>query len=64
MLTAQFEVNDPNTTVAPMPLDAIIFDVDGTLAETEETHRIAFNQAFAERLARGDAPYASPQSLL
>ncbi|NOU06850.1 MAG: HAD-IA family hydrolase [Hyphomicrobiaceae bacterium] len=31
-----------------MPLDAIIFDVDGTLAETEETHRIAFNQAFAE----------------
>ncbi len=25
---------------------AIIFDVDGTLAETEETHRRAFNQAF------------------
>ncbi|TPG39726.1 HAD family hydrolase [Sphingomonas koreensis] len=31
-----------------MPLKAIIFDVDGTLAETEETHRRAFNQAFAE----------------
>ena len=25
---------------------AIIFDVDGTLAETEETHREAFNRAF------------------
>lgn len=25
---------------------AIIFDVDGTLAETEETHRVAFNRAF------------------
>ncbi len=29
-------------------LEAIIFDVDGTLAETEETHRAAFNQAFEE----------------
>ena len=28
---------------------ALIFDVDGTLAETEEYHRQAFNQAFAER---------------
>jgi HAD superfamily hydrolase (TIGR01509 family) len=27
---------------------AIIFDVDGTLAETEEAHREAFNRAFAE----------------
>ena len=27
---------------------ALIFDVDGTLAETEETHRQAFNDAFAE----------------
>ena len=26
---------------------ALIFDVDGTLAETEEAHRAAFNQAFA-----------------
>ena len=26
---------------------AIIFDVDGTLSETEETHRKAFNRAFA-----------------
>lgn len=31
-----------------MSLRAIIFDVDGTLAETEETHRAAFNRAFAE----------------
>jgi HAD superfamily hydrolase (TIGR01509 family) len=28
-------------------LQALIFDVDGTLAETEEFHRDAFNQAFA-----------------
>jgi HAD superfamily hydrolase (TIGR01509 family) len=31
-----------------MPLEAIIFDVDGTLAETEEVHRRAFNEAFAD----------------
>ncbi|WP_088346687.1 MULTISPECIES: HAD-IA family hydrolase [Rhodomicrobium] len=29
-------------------LQAIIFDVDGTLAETEEVHRAAFNRAFAD----------------
>jgi HAD superfamily hydrolase (TIGR01509 family) len=29
-------------------LKAIIFDVDGTLAETEEAHRTAFNRAFAD----------------
>ena len=28
-------------------IKAIIFDVDGTLSETEEIHRKAFNQAFA-----------------
>jgi HAD superfamily hydrolase (TIGR01509 family) len=28
---------------------ALIFDVDGTLAETEELHRQAFNHAFARR---------------
>jgi HAD superfamily hydrolase (TIGR01509 family) len=32
--------------VARRPLRAIIFDVDGTLAETEELHRRAFNEAF------------------
>ena len=31
-----------------MPLKAIIFDVDGTLADTEDAHRVAFNQTFAE----------------
>lgn len=31
-----------------MPVRALIFDVDGTLAETEEIHRAAFNGAFAE----------------
>lgn len=29
-------------------LRGLIFDVDGTLAETEELHRISFNAAFAE----------------
>ncbi len=31
-----------------MSIKAIIFDVDGTLSETEETHRRAFNQTFRE----------------
>ena len=35
-----------------MSLEALVFDVDGTLAETEELHRCAFNQAFA-RLGLG-----------
>ena len=30
-----------------MKLQALIFDVDGTLAETEELHRQAFNESFA-----------------
>lgn len=29
-------------------LEAILFDVDGTLADTEEVHRSAFNEAFKE----------------
>lgn len=31
-----------------MTLKALIFDVDGTLAETEEAHRAAFNRTFKE----------------
>lgn len=31
-----------------MSIKAIIFDVDGTLADTEEGHRKSFNKAFAE----------------
>ncbi len=31
-----------------MTIKAIIFDVDGTLADTEDAHRRAFNKAFAE----------------
>ena len=31
-----------------MTLQALLFDVDGTLADTEETHRQAFNAAFLE----------------
>ncbi|MFT3956119.1 MAG: HAD-IA family hydrolase [Piscinibacter sp.] len=29
-----------------MSIEALIFDVDGTLADTEEAHRVAFNHAF------------------
>jgi HAD superfamily hydrolase (TIGR01509 family) len=29
-------------------LEALLFDVDGTLAETEEIHRLAFNRAFGD----------------
>jgi beta-phosphoglucomutase-like phosphatase (HAD superfamily) len=29
-------------------LEALIFDVDGTLADTEEAHRCAFNEAFRQ----------------
>ena len=35
-----------------MAIEALIFDVDGTLADTEEAHRTAFNLAF-ERLRLG-----------
>ena len=36
-------------TAASIPLRAVIFDVDGTLADTEpEGHRVAFNRAFDE----------------
>ncbi len=31
-----------------MTLRALIFDVDGTLADTEEAHRLAFNAAFRD----------------
>ncbi len=34
---------------SPGNLQALIFDVDGTLADTEEAHRLAFNDAFAEQ---------------
>ena len=31
-----------------MKLEALLFDVDGTLVDTEELHRQSFNQAFLE----------------
>lgn len=41
-------------------LRALIFDVDGTLAETErDGHRVAFNQAFAEQ----GVPWRWPEGL-
>lgn len=36
-----------NHDTAEIPaLEALLFDVDGTLADTEDTHRVAFNAAF------------------
>jgi beta-phosphoglucomutase-like phosphatase (HAD superfamily) len=40
----QDEAQDAPSTVA-----ALIFDVDGTLADTEEAHRCAFNEAFEQQ---------------
>ena len=34
--------------MTPHNLQALIFDVDGTLADTERAHLAAFNHAFAE----------------
>src|SRR5512146_1848665 len=34
--------------MTPTRLTALIFDVDGTLADTERAHLAAFNHAFAE----------------
>lgn len=43
-----------STPARTAPLEAVIFDVDGTLVETErDGHRLAFNQAFAVH----DLPY-------
>ena len=42
-----------------MSTEALIFDVDGTLADTEEAHRIAFNLAF-ERYRLGWVWEAAP----
>ena len=36
-----------------MALQALIFDVDGTLADTEHVHRLAFNRAFADHPEQG-----------
>ncbi len=47
------QTHPPSSSIAdtaePVDLQAIIFDVDGTLAETEKNgHRVAFNRAFTE----------------
>ncbi|MDZ4283036.1 MAG: HAD-IA family hydrolase [Hydrogenophaga sp.] len=39
--------NDGAKGAGTRRLKALIFDVDGTLADTESTHRAAFNQAFS-----------------
>jgi beta-phosphoglucomutase-like phosphatase (HAD superfamily) len=35
-------------------LQALIFDVDGTIADTESVHLTAFNQAFAPSILSAD----------
>ena len=47
-----------------MPLEALIFDVDGTLAETEEWHRHAFNAAFDAPAAARSPRWAPAMDLL
>lgn len=46
------------TSLSTPPLQALVFDVDGTLADTEEMHRRAFNAAFREA---GPGWHWSPQ---
>lgn len=45
-------------------LRALVFDVDGTLADTEEAHRDAFNRAFAQEQLDWQWDSASYTSLL
>ena len=45
-------------------LRALLFDVDGTLAETEEVHRMSFNAAFAEAGLDWDWPVELYRALL
>ena len=46
-----------------MTLKALIFDVDGTLAETEDCHREAFNQCFAEAGMTAEGKWIWDQTL-
>lgn len=40
--------DEPESDIEPAALDAVIFDVDGTLVDSERMgHRVAFNEAFA-----------------
>ena len=47
-----------------MPIKAIIFDVDGTLADTENAHRVAFNKSFSENHLNWDWDVALYDKLL
>jgi beta-phosphoglucomutase-like phosphatase (HAD superfamily) len=47
-----------------MSLRALVFDVDGTLAETEEAHRRAFNETFAEAGLDWHWPFGRYRELL
>lgn len=44
---ARIEPSGERGTAGDVRIEALIFDVDGTLADTEEVHREAFNDAFA-----------------
>ncbi len=46
-----------------MTLKALILDVDGTLAETEDCHREAFNQCFAEAGMTGGSTWIWDKAL-
>jgi HAD superfamily hydrolase (TIGR01509 family) len=48
MICESLEVRDrqPARAAGLLSFDALIFDVDGTMADTEELHRQAFNEAF------------------
>ena len=48
MSAARLQYSTMHNNVAAALPRALIFDVDGTLAETEELHRRAFNATFAE----------------
>jgi len=47
-----------------MSIKALIFDVDGTIADTEETHRQAFNAAFLEHELHWDWSHSEYAELL
>ncbi|MEO5336839.1 MAG: HAD-IA family hydrolase [Magnetospirillum sp. WYHS-4] len=47
-----------------MTLQALVFDVDGTLAETEEAHRLSFNETFRESGLPWDWSVADYERLL
>ena len=48
LLQIEFKLLDLKKINTMSELEALIFDVDGTLADTEDVHRQSFNRAFAQ----------------